>query len=140
MSGHIVTSAALAAGLYAVTRSWAISAACLLSGVLIDLDHLVDFYLFSGERFSVKTFFSWCLDTRWQRVAVFLHSYELYAIACVVAYIAPTSVLHGALWGVGLHLLLDQTVNGWKYRLSPWFYLLSYRIAVRFRRERLLLS
>jgi hypothetical protein len=138
-SAHIITSAALAGALYAHSHSAPESAVCFLSGVLIDLDHLIDFYLFSGEKFSVEAFFSWCLE-RWKKITLLFHSYELYGMLCLAAGYFDSAVLRGVLWGAGLHLGLDQIANSRKYRLSPWFYLLGYRIAVGFKRERLMLS
>jgi hypothetical protein len=139
-SAHISTSALLAAAVYAYSRSVPEATSCLVSGVLIDLDHLVDFHLFSGERFSIANFFSWCNEARWQRIILILHSYELFGILCVVAYYLNSAVLRGVVWGAGLHLLLDQLGNLRTFRLSPWFYLLGYRIAMGFRRDKLELS
>ena len=136
-SGHISTSAMLAAALYAYSRSVPEAASCFVSGVLIDLDHVVDFHLFSGERFSLANFFSWYSENRWRRLTLIFHSYELFGILCAVAYYLDNAVLRGIVWGAGLHLLLDQLVNTRTSRLSPWFYLLGYRIAMGFRRDKL---
>ena len=139
-SVHVSTSAMLAAALYAYSRSVPTAVSCLVSGVLIDLDHVVDFHLFSGERFSLTNFFSWCNESRWQRITLIFHSYELFGILCAVAYYLDNAVLRGIVWGAGLHLLLDQLGNPRTVRLSPWFYLLGYRIAKGFRRDKLQLS
>ncbi len=139
-SVHVSTSAILAVGIYAYSRSVPEAASCLLSGVLIDLDHIVDFHLFSGERFSISNFFSWCNESRWQKLTVIFRSYELLGILCAAAYYLDSAVLRGIVWGAGLHLLLDQLGNLRTIRLSPWFYLLGYRIVMGFRRDRLQLS
>ncbi|MGC1455427.1 MAG: hypothetical protein WA946_09610 [Nitrospirota bacterium] len=139
-SVHVSTSTMLAAALYVYSGSVPMAASCLASGVLIDLDHVVDFHLFSGERFSIANFFSWCNECRWQRITLIFHSYELFGILCAVAYYLDNAVLRGIVWGAGLHLLLDQLANSRTVRLSPWFYLLGYRIAMGFRRDKLQLS
>lgn len=139
-SVHVSTSAVLAAAIYAYSRSVPEAASCLVSGVLIDLDHVVDFHIFSGERFSLTNFFSWCNESRWQRLTVIFHSYELLGILCAVAYYMDSAVLRGIVCGAGLHLLLDQLGNLRIFRLSPWFYLLGYRIVMGFRRDKLQLS
>lgn len=136
-SVHVSTSALLATTLYAYSGSLPVAASCLVSGVLIDLDHVVDFHLFSGERFSITNFFSWCNESRWQKISLIFHSYELFGILCVVSYYLDNAILRGMVWGAGLHLLIDLLANSRKYRLSPWFYFLGYRIAVGFRREKL---
>lgn len=139
-SVHVSTSAILAAAVYAYSHSAPEAASCLMSGVLIDLDHVADFHLFSGERFSVTNFFSWCNESRWQKITLIFHSYELFLILCAAAYSLDSQVLWGIVWGTGLHLLLDQLANTRTFRLSPWFYLLGYRIAMGFRRDKLQLS
>ena len=139
-SVHVSTSAILAAAIFTYSRSVPEAASCLVSGVLIDLDHVVDFHLFSGERFSLTNFFSWCNESRWQRLTVIFHSYEFLGILCAVAYYMDSAVLRGIVWGAGLHLLLDQLGNLRIFRLSPWFYLLGYRIVMGFRRDKLQLS
>ena len=139
-SVHVYSSALLTAAVYAYSRSVPEAASCLVSGVLIDLDHVVDFYLFSEERFTLLNFFSWCNDTRWQRIVLVLHSYELFGLLCVVSYYLDSAVLRGILWGAGLHLLLDQIGNTRTYGLSPWFYLMGYRFAKGFRRDKLQVS
>jgi hypothetical protein len=139
-SVHVSTSAILAGAIYAYSRSVPEAVSCLLSGILIDLDHIADFHLFSGERFSLSNFFAWCNESRWQRITVIFHSYELLGILCAVAYYLDSAVLLGIVWGAGLHLLLDQLGNLRPYRLSPWFYLLGYRIVLGFRRDNLQLS
>ena len=139
-SVHVATSVLLATALYAYSGSVPVAASCLVSGVLIDLDHVLDFHIFSGERLSIANFFSWCNDGRWQKISLIFHSYELFGILCAVAYYLDNALLRGMLWGAGLHLLIDQIANTREYRLSPWFYFLGYRIAVGFRRERLLFA
>jgi hypothetical protein len=139
-SVHISASALLAVAVYAYSRSAPEAASCLVGGVLIDLDHVVDFHLFSGERFTLANFFSWYNEDRWRKITLVFHSYELFVILCAVAYYLDSAVLRGMVWGAGLHLLLDQLANPGRVRLSPWFYLMGYRIAKGFRRDRLELS
>ncbi len=138
-SAHILTSAALSAGLYVWSHSLPEAASCFVSGVLIDVDHFLDYFLFSGQRFSVRDFFSWHNEARWKKLTLFLHSYELYAVLCIAVYFLhnDNALLRGVLWGAGLHLLLDQLVNSKVHRLSPWFYFLGFRIAAGFRREKM---
>ncbi len=139
-SAHILTSSVLSAGLYAYSHSLPEAASCFVSGVLIDLDHVLDHRLFSGEKFTITNFFSWHNDARWRKLSLVFHSYELYVILCGVAFFVDSALLRGLLWGAGLHLLLDQLANGRMYRLSPWFYFLGFRIAAGFRREKMQLA
>jgi hypothetical protein len=140
VSTHIYTSAVAATALYAYSHSIWEAAICFASGILIDLDHTIDFYLFSREKFSVDDFFSWFYENRWQKIVLVFHSYELFGFVYAAAYYLDSEVLRAVLWGTSVHLLLDQVGNNKTYQLSPWFYFMGYRIAVRFRREKLLNS
>ncbi len=138
VSTHIYTSAVVATALYAYSHSIWEAAICFTSGILIDLDHTIDFHLFSGEKFSIANFFSWYHENRWQKIVLIFHSYELFGLVYAAAYYLDSEVLRAVIWGTGVHLLLDQIGNKKANHLSPWFYFMSYRIAVRFRREKLL--
>lgn len=144
---HIAASAAAAGALYWWTKSAAPAAGCLGGGILLDLDHVADFLVFSGEKFTVPDFLSWCNDVRWKKVTLLLHSYELFAVFAVWTLAragAETNgglFLHGALAGAGLHMLMDQFGHNLvprKRDVSPWFYFLTYRLLHDFSREKLL--
>lgn len=127
---HIVSSAALATGIYATTSSLTMAASALLSGIFIDIDHVIDFFLFSGERFSIKGFTSWCYEGRWDRLILMFHSYELYLAYGLFVYNHPNPIPLGIFLGVSLHLLLDQTGNRHlikAFTISKWFYFFTFR-------------
>jgi membrane-bound metal-dependent hydrolase YbcI (DUF457 family) len=127
---HIVSSTALATGIYAATSSLAMAASALLSGIFIDIDHVIDFFIFSGERFSIKGFTSWCYEGRWERLILIFHSYELYLAYGLFVYYHPHPILLGILSGVGLHLFLDQAGNRSlikAFTISKWFYFFTFR-------------
>ncbi len=135
---HIATSALLAGGLYAAEDSLAMAAAALLSGIFIDVDHLFDYLLLSDERFSIRGMFSWCDEGRWERIILFFHSYEFYALFGLYLYHYPDPILTGIFYGVGLHLLLDQIGNRYLLKnlaVNPLFYFITYRAMGGFRKE-----
>lgn len=123
-TAHICASSAAGGAAYALTGSAELSVYCLLSGVLLDLDHLADFFLLAGEPFTFKGFFSWCHDMRWKKIYLVLHSYELYLLLLLAAWLFPSRALTGFLLGMGLHLLMDQAGNK---ALHKWFYFLIFR-------------
>ena len=138
---HIYTSALLGGSLYATTQSTQIAVSCFLSGIFIDIDHVFDFLIFSGEKFSVKNMFSWCNELRWQKVTLFFHSYEIYIILSIILYYFPDYMFIGILLGSGLHLALDQIGQSCfkkKYKVSPWFYFLVFRLCAGFRKGKML--
>ena len=54
---HITASIILSAFLFAVSKSWIIFGSSLISGVLIDIDHVLDYFCEFKKRFYVKEFF-----------------------------------------------------------------------------------
>lgn len=121
---HICASSAAGGAAYVLTGSAELSVSCLLSGVLLDVDHLADFFLLSGEPFTIKGFFSWCHEMRWKKIYLVLHSYELYFLLLLAAGLFPGRALTGVLLGMGLHLLMDQLGNR---DLNKWFYFMTFR-------------
>lgn len=135
---HIVTSALLAAILYSASSSAIMSLTAALGGVFIDLDHMVDYLVFSGEKFSLRGMFSWCDDGRWEQIVLIFHSYELFALYALWVYFNPHPFFAGIFYGVGLHLILDQIGNRYLLKnlsLHPLFYFLTYRAWAGFRKE-----
>lgn len=123
-TAHICASIAAGSAAYGLTGSPGISVSCLLSGILLDVDHLLDFYLLAGERFTFKGFFSWCYELRWRKIYLVLHSYELYLLLALAACLFPSQALTGVLLGMGLHLFMDQLGNK---GLNKWFYFMIFR-------------
>ncbi|MFH2220421.1 MAG: hypothetical protein ABII68_12295 [Pseudomonadota bacterium] len=140
---HVYSSAILSGTIYALTQSTQMTVSAFVSSVFIDLDHVLDFLVFSGERFSIKGFFSWFDDTRWEKVTLLFHSYEVYLILCIITFLYPNNILIGILLGCGLHLALDQIgLRSFGLRLdvkpAPMYYFLSYRFFVGFHKSKLL--
>ena len=71
------------------------------------------------------------------RLPLIFHSYELLTVAIVAAVILRTPAILGLVTGYALHLTLDLIRHHHEF-LSPAFYLLSYRLTVGFRRDRLI--
>lgn len=138
--GHLVTTAAAAAGVYAGTGSLELTAGLAAGGFLIDVDHAVDYVLFDGQRdLRPATFLRHYNEGRFDRLVLLLHSYELAALLGVVAWLTNQVWLWGYVLGMALHLPLDVIFNG---RYEPGgvlaFYSLIHRWRARFRAERLL--
>ena len=79
--GHLVTTAATCAVVYAGTGSPALTAGLAAGGFLIDVDHVVDYVLFERQRdLRPGSFLRYYVNGRAQRVVLVLHSYELLAL------------------------------------------------------------
>ena len=132
---HIAASAVAGAAAYKITGSPQLASALFLGGVLIDLDHVLDYLILSKEKPSLRNFFSWFNDIRWRRIYVVFHSYEFYMLFLLLACWLRNDILTGLAVGIGLHFAMDQfgisrPING--IRLSWRFYFLAFRCASGF--------
>lgn len=134
VEGHIVFSIAAGGILYYFFRSLSASFACILSGIFLDVDHWLDYWLHEGINFNVSGLFRWSNSRRWQHLILILHSYEFLFLTWFLIL-----VLHlGLFWfgiavGFSIHMLLDLFVNTKSVKVQMYF--LTYRILKRFNGE-----
>ncbi len=130
----MVASAGGAAVCYAATRSAPAGVVFFVVGVLMDVDHLIDYLrLFRFRPLSSSVFRDMAAHmTSGQRIYLVLHGYEVVALVWLVLAAVGFPFI-GAILGssVLLHLVLDQCTN----EVTPFAYFLSYRIVKRFRVE-----
>ena len=128
-SKHVVASGITSAGFAFITQSLPGAVACFLSGIFIDLDHLLDFYLIKRKMcWSLRELHDFCLNIKTGKIYLVFHSYELMAVLWISAYFYPNSIWIGCLFGMSVHLLLDQVSNP----IYPWAYFLLYRMQLGF--------
>ena len=127
---HTLISAAFSAGFGAATRSWTAAAACFLSGIFIDIDHVVDFWLARKKvLLSYSELHRFCGKEKLGRLFLWLHSYELLGLLWIGAWISGfNAVLVGIVSGMTVHLLADQFANP----VRPLAFFLTYRIRHKF--------
>ena len=116
--GHTVISGAVGGGVWLATGSPAAAGAAFGAGVLIDVDHLYDYY----QRYVKR---------RQHKVYVLFHAWEYSLIGLLILTMA---LYHPVLLGVFLghlsHVVTDHLVN----RLSPFGYSILYRLSRGFDR------
>jgi hypothetical protein len=111
--GHLVTTAATCAAVYAGTGDAALTAGLAAGGFLIDVDHLVDYVLFERQRdLRPASFLKYYVGGKAQRVVLLLHSYELLVLLAGIAWVTQGAWLWGWVFGMLLHLPLDIIFNG----------------------------
>jgi len=109
---HAVASTILMGITFAAFRSWGLSLAVLFSGILIDLDHLLDYFIRHGHDFTIRKFFQASYERQYRRAVLILHGWEWIILCClVVLWIGWISWLVGLIIGVSSHLILDQMGN-----------------------------
>lgn len=130
---HLAVSVVAAAAIYATTRSVPMIATFLAAGVLLDLDHWLDYWAEYGRRFDVRHFVKAVSTKAFRRAFLFLHAWEGVLLSAFLTWWTGwTPWLAGLTLGWGIHLLLDQNCNS----PSPWAYFLLWRWRGRFEYKR----
>ncbi len=121
---HVIASAAFGAAVYGMTGSAPMAAASVVSGTLIDLDHILDYWRDRPFSFSVRDFFEVCEGYRLTRVFLLMHSLELTVPFFFLAWLTRGPVVTGLALGWAQHMLLDQLAN----RIHPGTYFFFWRM------------
>jgi hypothetical protein len=132
LSTHLVLTLLLAWYFKVSTGGWSWPLLCIAGGILIDLDHFIDYFLYYGATFNVGDFFSHgYLDSG--KCYVFFHSIELmlalWGLAFFVSWAIPLVT------GMTLHMAVDLVTAGHR---GPMFFSLYYRWKKGFDREKIL--
>ena len=104
LSVHMVVTIALSLYFYELTNGWSWPILSVVGGILIDIDHFIDYFLHFGFRFNLMSF----LRHEYQasgKCYVFFHSWEILLILWVLA-IGLQSVTPLAVGMTG-HMLVD---------------------------------
>lgn len=131
---HIAASAAISFVVYLYFKSVSCAIISFLSGILIDLDHILDFCLGYGiKRYNL--FFKKIYAVDLKKLILFFHSYEIVILLWLGIAIIPL----GKYWisftvGLTQHLLFDQFINPITFR----GYFLLYRIYHKFDAEKII--
>lgn len=151
---HLWSSLAAGGALYWATGSSAALGGALAGGFLIDSDHVIDqlWSIRHGAPFrrerrqddnsgATRGMRAWMVNQlrprKLLRLPLVFHSYELLAAIAIITGYLRTPFLIGLLSGYALHLSLDLLRHHHEFR-SPFFYLISYRLAHGFRRDELI--
>ena len=102
-----------------------------IGGVLVDLDHLIDYFLTFGFRFNLHYFLKGYQFLKSEKIYIFFHAWEYVGLLFITYYLLTIRgkitlavfVLALAL-GLGGHLIIDTVVNHIKLQT----YSLTYRI------------
>lgn len=121
ISVHLIVAAIGAGLVYLYSGSLFYAALFATAGVLIDLDHLIDYFIYYKRGFDLKKFFrNHCLVSG--KMYVFLHSWELVLIIFVLGgALGSYGVLIFAA-GLAVHVLSDSIM-----RRNALLYFFLYR-------------
>ena len=152
---HIWSSMLAGGALWYLTGSEMSMVGALVGGLGIDADQLIDQLwsiksnaplakpkrrpCASGLSRETGLFERFVRRRKLVRLPLVFHAYELLVILAAVSWFVRTPFLIGLFAGYSLHLLLDFIRHQHEFR-SKLFYLTSYRLMHRFRRDRLIRS
>lgn len=136
-SRHVIASFSLGALVYLFTRSLAAAALCLFSGVLVDIDHFLDYIINSGLKgFNLREMYWTCIKLPHQKEAskikkVFLifHAWEITILLWLAYFFSRNIYVMAMAIGYTGHLVLDTAARAF----HPIAYSLFYRIKRNFK-------
>lgn len=136
---HIVMSLSISILIFLYYESITYGIISFLIGVLVDLDHLFDYFKETGikkqsHKFSIKHFFNFFYTRKFKKIYVLFHSYELIIILLVLEIYFKESIFIIILISWLQHLLFDQFTNYTK----PFSYFFLYRLKVNFLPKKIL--
>jgi hypothetical protein len=109
-----------------------------LTGVFIDIDHVIDYFLNRGSRFNPRDFYNCCMELKLQRLSLIFHSYELVAVLWIaIAAFSPGDIWKAAAIGYTQHIILDMARNMSVGKLEWRTYSFIFRMKNGFRTERI---
>ena len=126
ISIHCFIAAVLCSVIYFKTGSARYAFVFLLGSVFIDLDHLIDHFAYSNNKFSLVDFIS-SNHCKSGKIFIFFHSWELNIVLFVLAAVFRSEWLFVLAAGMVVHLATDVIVHK---KLVPYF--LIYRMAKGF--------
>ena len=130
---HITISLFFSAFLYAISKSWIIFGSSLISGVLIDLDHILDYFMAYGINIRIKQFFEVCHNLKIPRVRLIFHSWELLFLLSICVFLVGWNPwIVGTIVGFTQHIVLDQVFN----KPNKWTYFFFWRLKKGFSSKR----
>jgi hypothetical protein len=110
-----------------------LSIAAFISGIFIDLDHLIDYVIEHGLHFNIKEFFPFFYEEKHSKITLLFHGWEFLIIFATVAWFTDFNpVVTGVLIGYGHHIILDYVYS----RTAFLSYSLIWRWKIKFDSKR----
>jgi hypothetical protein len=131
LTAHVVFTLLLSWFFYYFTERWTWAVITVFGGILIDIDHFIDYFLHFGWKFNLEDFFE-SRQLASGKVFLFFHSWELVLLIWTLSVLFSWMIPLAA--GMTLHLLIDCLYS---HRRDILFLSLIYRWRNRFRTDKL---
>jgi hypothetical protein len=110
---HTTISVVISGILFMVFKSTGMAVSCLLSGILIDLDHIIDYLREHGWPFKVKKFFYVCDKSHFSQIMLLWHGWEWLILFGAAAWLSEWNPwVTGTFIGLTQHMFIDSVFNG----------------------------
>ena len=110
---HTVVSTAFAGGLYLAYPCWQMAATAFVAGVLIDVDHVIDYIIEFGVRSNWGNFFRSFSEGQYAKIYIVFHAWEwLFVLGIVTLLTGGNPWAAGLVLGATQHMIFDQLTNG----------------------------
>lgn len=118
-SKHVIISFSAGVVLWFFTRSFYAGLLCFASGVLIDLDHILEFAIHHDwKNFTIKNLYEACEHTmkqegerRFTRSYLIFHAVEIILLLWIAVIYIKNIYLFAFTLGYSLHIILDYIGN-----------------------------
>jgi hypothetical protein len=109
---HLAISTIISSFLFLLFKSWGLAIASLLSGVFIDLDHIIDYVIEHGFRFNLKKFFNFFYGEQYRKLTLIFHGWEWLILLFTISWLTDWNPwVTGLLIGFTQHMFLDRFYN-----------------------------
>lgn len=126
---HLVCSVGLASLLYQINGDAKCAVSCVLTGTLVDVDHLIEYRQYCREQskgWDWKEFSSGTYFDRKGTIKVVFHSWEVVILGIILCFMKRKQANNnreiGMISGYTLHLILDQIGNNMGKKGYFWLY------------------
>ena len=126
---HLIASSVISTGIFIVTGSKNRALYSFASGILLDSDHIVDYWREYPLSIKIRHFFYVCNENKLKRAYLIFHTYELIFALIILSYITMSPAVIGITLGAIQHLVLDTLGND----MHSFAYFALYRFTVKFK-------
>ena len=126
LSAHFIVASVSIFAIYITSHNLGYVIIFFMGSILIDLDHLIDHFLYFKNRFTLRDFFG-SKYIMSGKVYIFFHAWELNLIVLFLSLSLRSKALFILFLALTAHLIVDCITNK-----RFIFYFLSYRIMKNF--------
>lgn len=127
---HLALSLIIFVFLFWRFRDWRLFGLCLFVGVLIDFDHLIDYFLYNGFTFNLMDFLTvqrYMIPSG--KIYVLFHGWEYLPVFWFLGkWLEKKFKIKGLVWSICLSYLGHLIIDNFSYIHHPMGYSVIYRL------------